>query len=185
MKKLLVAALTASVILITSCGGGAGNDPKATLIAFFDAMGKKDFTAAKKLATKDSEAMFSMMEMAMKMGGDKETGMDKFDKTKLEFGEPKIDGDKAVIEVKQKGETESANFPLKKENGTWKVAFDKSLMTSNMDKMKEKMNDADTSGLKEGLERLKNMGGDSAEKAISEGIKALDTVKQMLEKIKK
>jgi Domain of unknown function (DUF4878) len=177
MKKLLVAALVACTIFITSCGGGAGNDPKATLVAFFDAMSKKDFTAAKKLATKDSEAMFSMMEMAMKMGGDKEADTDKFDKAKMEFGEAKIDGDKAVISVKQKGETESANFPLKKEDGTWKVAFDKSLMTSNMDKIKDKMN-VDSLGLQDGLDKLKNMGADTLTKAISEGMKELEKIKQ-------
>ncbi|MEI9958403.1 MAG: hypothetical protein WDM90_19340 [Ferruginibacter sp.] len=62
---------------------------------------KKIFTAAKKLATKDSEGMFSMMEMGMSMAKDKDTKeMDKFDKTKMEFGEAVINGDKATVPVK-------------------------------------------------------------------------------------
>jgi predicted small secreted protein len=186
MKKLVMAALAVCVLSVTGCGGGAGNDPKSTLVAFFDAMSKKDFTAAKKLATKDSEAMFSMMEMAMKMGGDKDTDMNKFDKAKMEFGDAKIEGDKATISVKQKGESESVNFPLKKEGGDWKVAFDKSLMTSNMDKIKDKMDADSLSGnIKEGIDKLSNMNMDSIKNAASEGLKALDTVKDMLEKLKK
>jgi Domain of unknown function (DUF4878) len=186
MKKLLLASITACAVFISGCGGGSGSDPKATLIAFFEAMSKKDIAAAKKLATKDSEAMFSMLEMGMKMGGDKEASMDKFDKTKMEFGEAKIDGDKAVISVKQKGETESVNFPLKKEDGSWKVAFDKSMMTSNMDKIKDKMgSDSLDTKISEGLDKLKNMNSDSLQKAVSQGMQALDSVKDMMEKIKK
>ncbi len=176
--------MAAVVLFLASCGGGAGNDPKATLIAFMDALSKKDFAAAKKLATKDSESMFGMMEMAMKMGGDKAAqDLDKFDKTKMEFGEPKIEGDKATISVKEKGKEETVNFPLKKEDGSWKVAFDKSMMTSNMDKIQDKMSEG-TDEMKEGMEKLKNIDADTLKKAMSEGMKALDTVANALDKLK-
>lgn len=186
MKKFFVAALAVCTLLITSCGGGAGSDPKATLIAFFEAMGKKDFATAKKLATKDSDAMFSLMETAAKMGNDKDKKDMDFDKTKMEFGEAKIEGDKATVEVKDKATGEGTNFVLRKEDGSWKVAFNKnSMMEMGLEKAKEKgMENMDTDKLEEGLEKLKNMNTDSLQKAISDGMKALDTVSKTLDKLK-
>jgi hypothetical protein len=188
MKKLLVAALAACTLLVTSCGGGASSDPKATLIAFFDAMGKKDMAAAKKLATKDSESMLSMMEMAMKMGTDKGNKDMEFDKSKMEFGEAKIEGDKATIPVKEKNSNESTNFTLRKEDGAWKVAFTKAgLMESNMDKIKEKAGETSDSlnkgmdELQKGLDELKKIDSDSLKKAmeaITEGVKTLEKTAQ-------
>jgi hypothetical protein len=176
MKKFLVAALAACTLLVTSCGGGAGSDPKATLTAFFDAMSKKDFAAAKKLATKDSESMFSLLEMAGKMGTDKKDM--EFDKSKMEFGEPKIEGDKATISVKDKGTSEPTNFTLRKEDGAWKVAFTKSgLMESNMDKIKGAATEGMDS-LDAGLDELKKINTDSLKEAVNEAVKELDKLKQ-------
>ncbi|MEO7314970.1 MAG: hypothetical protein ABIW47_07285 [Ginsengibacter sp.] len=36
-----------------------------------------------------------------------------------------IDGDRATINIKEKDSGEETNFILKKEDGAWKVAFDK------------------------------------------------------------
>lgn len=186
MKKFFVAALAACTLFVTSCGGGSGSDPKATLIAFFEAMGKKDFAAAKKLATKDSDAMFSLMETAAKLGSDKDKKDMDFDKTKMEFGEAKIEGDKATVQVKDKASGEGTNFVLRKEDGSWKVAFNKSsMMEMGLEKAKEKgMENMDADKVEEGLEKLKNMDADSLKKAISEGMKALDTVTKALDKLK-
>lgn len=61
-----------------------------------------------------------MMEMGMKMdASSKET--DKYDKSKMEFGEPKIEGDKATIAVKEKGTGETLNFTLKKKKEAGKL----------------------------------------------------------------
>jgi Domain of unknown function (DUF4878) len=186
MKKIFVAALAVCTLFVTSCGGAAGSDPKATLIAFFEAMGKKDFATAKKLATKDSDAMFSLMETAAKMGSDKDKKDMDFDKTKMEFGEAKIEGDKATVEVKDKASGEGTNFVLRKEDGSWKVAFNKSsMMEMGLEKAKEKgMDNLDADKLEESLDKLKNMNTDSLQKAISDGMKALDTVSKTLDKLK-
>src|SRR6476620_2460351 len=119
MKKILFAALLLSPVLFYSCKSGGG-DPKAVLIQFFDAIKAKDIPAAKKLATEDSKQLLDLMETGMKMQKDQKDD-DKFDKAKMEFGEPKIEGDKATIAVKEIGSGESMNFTLKKEKGTWKV----------------------------------------------------------------
>jgi Domain of unknown function (DUF4878) len=177
MKKMLLAITVTASLLITSCNGGGG-DPKAVLMSFMDAMSKKDIAAAKKLATKDSEAMFSLMEMGMK--NDKASDM-KFEKDKMEFGETKIDGDKATVAVKDKASGEGTNFILKKESGSWKVAFDKaSVMQMGMDKMKEKgvdMNDV----INKGTDAMKNINVDSISDKMKEGLEKLNENKDKIE----
>lgn len=192
MKKLFVAAaILSSVIFFTGCGG-SGGDPKAALTAFFDAMGKKDVEAARKLATADSKSMLDMMEMGLKMAKDKDNGeADKFDKSRMEFGEAKIEGDKATVPVKDKKSGESTNFTLKKEDGKWKVAFDKaSIMQMATDKMGEKGVGMDS--LNKAMDQLKNINIDSlkeglekGKEGLEKGKEALDSASKMLEKLKK
>jgi hypothetical protein len=143
MKKLIFGILAFATMSLMSCK--SGGDPKGVLLSFFDALSKKDIPTAKKYATKDSESMLGLMEMSMKNGGtDKK---DDFDKSKMEFGDPKIEGDKATVAVKDKTSGETTNFILKKENGDWKVAFDKAtMMQMGQDKMKEKGLDTNNMG---------------------------------------
>jgi hypothetical protein len=179
MKKMLLAITVTASLLLASCNAGGG-DPKAVLTAFFEAMSKKDMAAAKKLATKDSESMFSLMEMGMKNAKDSKD-MDQFDKTKMVFGEPKIEGDKATVEVKDKEKGEGVNFILKKESGAWKVAFDKaSVMQMGMDKMKEEgvdMNDV----MNKGADAMKNINVDSLGDKMKEGLEKLNENKDKIE----
>jgi hypothetical protein len=181
MKKVLLAITVTASLLITSCNGGGG-DPKAVLMSFMDAMSKKDIAAAKKLATKDSEQMFSLMEMGMKNNKDNDM---KFEKDKMEFGETKIDGDKATVAVKDKASGEGTNFILKKESGFWKVAFDKaSVMQMGMDKMKEKgvdMNDV----INKGTDAMKNINVDSLGDKMKEGLEKLNANKDKIEEAAK
>lgn len=182
MKKFFMAiALASCVCLITGCS--SGGDPKATLSAFFNAMSKKDIAAARKLSTEDSKGMLDLMEKGLTTQQDN-AETDKYDKSKMEIGEPKIDGDKATIAVKEKGSDETVNFTLKKESGTWKVAFDKaSIMEMATDKMNEKGVSIDS--LRESMKDLKNINIDSLKGGIDRGIQALDSAKQLLESIKK
>ena len=175
MKKIFLAAALVSITFLLSCKSGGG-DPKAVLTEFFDALAKKDLAKARTLATADSKQMFDLMEIGMKSGEAKDMG--DYDKSKMEFGEVKIDGEKATVAVKDKNSGEVTNFPLKKENGTWKVAFDKSsMMEMGMQKMKEKGLDNAVDSLKEGMDKLKNMNIDSLKGQMEEGLKALDSVK--------
>ena len=136
MKKIILAALTVSIIILAGCKSGGGN-PKMVLSSFFDAMLKKDFTTVKKLSTKDSESMLGMMQMAMQQMPDTSQSM-KFNRDNLEMGDAVINGDMATVPVKEKKSGETTDFTLKKEGGDWKVAFDKStLMGMAQKKMKE------------------------------------------------
>lgn len=177
MKKLLLGAVVLSALVIASCKNSGGGDPKSVLTSFFDALTKKDIAAARKLATPESKSMLDMMEMGMKMGGDKKED-DKYNKDKVEFGEPKIEGDKATIAVKDKGTSESTTFTLKKVSGEWKVAFDKeSMMNMGMEKAKEKGMDNDST-INAGMEKIKNMNMDSLKDKVDESMKKLEELKK-------
>ena len=176
-------------ISITSCKNET-KDPQATLSNFFDAMAKKDITAARKLCTAESKSMLDMMEMGMKMDTSKAES-NKYDKDKVEFGEAKIEGDKATINVKPKEGGESLNFYLKKEKDGWKVAFDKnSMMEMGMDKMKsEGIENADSIAKSMGSEikdldmnEIKKMDMDSIRKDIRKSLLKLDSAKRLLKK---
>ncbi len=179
MKKLVMAAVVISAVFFSGCKGTDTNDPKAVLTSFFDALQKKDIGAARKLATAESKSMLDMMEMGMKMGGDKKDE-GKYDKSKMEFGDAKVEGDKATVAVKEKTSGETTNFTLKKEGGGWKVAFDKSsMMNMGMDKMKEKGLDMDST-INHGLDKMKDMNVDSLGDKMKEG---LDKLKEATEKL--
>jgi hypothetical protein len=137
MKKIILSVAVILAIGIISCKTNS-SDPKGVLMSFMDALMKKDIEGAKKFATKDSEAMLGMIQMGMSMAPDS-TKDKTYDKNSMEFGEAKVEGDKATIPVKDKKSGESTTYTLKKESGAWKVAFDKATMTKmGTDKMKEK-----------------------------------------------
>ena len=189
MKKIIVSALTASILILAGCKSGGGGDPKVALTNFFDALAKKDFTAVKKYTTKDSEGMLSMMQMGMQNMGDKSNEMMNYQKENMELGTAVIDGDKATVPVKDKKSGETTDFTLKKESGDWKVAFDKStLMEMAQKKMKEHgmgrmpNGTGDSSGINNGSMR----GMDSiSHEDMKQAQKMLDSANKMLNDAKK
>ena len=180
MKKLLFIAFIAATTLFVSCKSGGG-DPKAVLGKFFDALSKKDMEAARKLSTTDSKQMLDLMEMGMKSDSKEESA--KYDASKMEFGEAKIDGDKATVPVKDKSSGETMNYTLKKEGGAWKVAFDKtSIMSMGMEKMNEEgLNIGDS--LTNTLDQIESSDLDSLKKGLQEGAEALEEAKKEIDKM--
>jgi len=159
MKKLITAAFVCTTVFFMSCNSTDNSNPKSVLMSFFDALSKKDIAGARKLATAESKSMLDVIEMGMKMGGE-DKKEEKYDKSKMEFGEAKIEGDKATVAVKDKNSGETTNYTLKKEGGAWKVAFDKSsMMNMGADKMKEHGDDMMNEGtdkIKESMDSLGN-----------------------------
>lgn len=181
MKRSLLAALFLAAVVI-GCKSSS-SDPKGVLNDFFKALSEKDMAKARSLATADSKSMLDMMEMGMKMSQDTASDM-KFDPSKMEFGEVKIEGDKATVPVTEKTSGETLNYTLKKEDGNWKVAFDKSsMMTMGMEKMNEKGIDVSDS-LDAAMDEIENLDRDSLRRGIDEGIRALDSAKDALENLK-
>jgi hypothetical protein len=157
---------------------------------FFDAISKKDFTTVKKLTTKDSEGMMGMMQMAMEKMPDTSETM-KFNKENLEIGDAAINGDMATVPVKEKKSGETTDFTLKKEDGSWKVAFDKStLMGMAQKKMKEHgMGGIMNHGMNDSLN---NINGNSmpdmdsvSKEDIQKAQKMMDSANKMLNDAKK
>ena len=176
MKKLVLAFFLASVVMLMgNCNSSSVGDPKATLLAFFDAMSKKDMESVRKLTTSESKGMIDMMQMGMNMAKDN-TALANYDKANMEIGEAVISGDEATVIAKEKTSGESVTFSLKKQEGAWKVAFDMgSMMQMATDKMKEKGVGADS--LKMIMNEMKNLNIDSLQKVLKEGIKAMDSAK--------
>ncbi len=165
MKKIILSAVILLAFGVIGCNSSSG-DPKGVLMSFFEALGKKDIEGAKKYATKDSEAMLGMMQMGMSMAP-KDTKEPLYDKNNMEYGEAKIEGDKATVPVKDKKSGETTNYSLKKEGGTWKVAFDKATMTQmGTDKMKN-MNNNGMDKMNQGMDKM-NQGIDSASKMLQD-----------------
>ena len=173
MKKILFAISILCLGGFVSCTSGSSDNPNEVLSQFFDAMAKQDTVKIKALSTKDSEQMLSMMKMGMSMA-DAKKDLEKYDKTKMEFGTAIISGDNAKVPVKDKASGETVNFPMKKEDGKWKVAFDKSsIMEMGMEKMKDSKSNIGDS-LQKGMDELKNINMDSMMQEVK---KAIDTSK--------
>ncbi len=186
MKKLVLSICAGLMLTIVACKSGpSSSDPKATLIGFFKAMSNKDLKGARKFATKESESMLSMMEMAMKSAENmKSKDVDdemKFDEANMAFGETRIDGDKAFVPVTDKKKNETNDFILKKEDGAWKVAFDKASMAEMAGKkmQEEGGENFNADSLKNALESLN---ADSITKKMEESMKSLDSVSKGLKK---
>lgn len=170
MKKVILGTFTGLFVLMISCKSGGG-DPKIVLADFFTALAKKDMAKARSLATEESKTMLDMMDMAMKTDT-KET--EKFNPGNMQFGEAVIDGDKATVPAKEVSSGETTNYTLKKEGGSWKVAFDKnSLMNIGMEKMKK---EGITDSAANVLDQLKHLDTDSLKATMEEGLKAIDSV---------
>lgn len=168
MKKLLSVLFIVSALVWAGCNAGGG-DPKTVLAEFFDALSNKDFDKAKKLSTSSSSGVLDMVKMGMQMDqGTKEN--DKFDKSKMEFGDVKIDGDMATVAVKETGSGSMMNYKLKKEDGKWKVAFDKeSLVGMGMETMKSNGVDPQEQ-IDDAKKQMENIDMDSLRKAMQESM---------------
>ena len=121
-------ALLALALMAAACGGsgGAGGaTPTATVKAYAEAVKKKDIQGVKSTMSKGS---LEMMGEFAKMGNkslDEELKAMKTTES-LELRNEVITGETATIEVKdEKGSWQK--LPLVKENGQWKIAFDKAL----------------------------------------------------------
>jgi hypothetical protein len=133
MKRLLVILIANAAFLLAGCNS-RGHDPKLVLTDFFEAMSEKDISKARSLATSDSKSTLDLIEMAMRTSVGDNTF---FDLGGKRFGEAVIDGDRAVVPVKEENSGVNLEYLLKKEDGSWKVAFDKNaFIDMGIEKMK-------------------------------------------------
>lgn len=188
MKRLTFILVAAGMLTLamTGCKGSAG-DPKAVLLAFFEKIGQKDMEGAAKLATKDSKPTLDLMKKGMDMA---ESFKDETKKEEdpaeemknLVIGDAKINGDNATVSVTNKKKNETFDFPLRKEDGGWKVVFNMaSLAKMGMDKAKKNKEASD-----EELKEMENFNMDSLSKGLKKLDSAIKSIKpEDMEKMKK
>ena len=142
-----LAALAAVVLAVAGCSMLNSSTPTKTFTAFWDAAKKKDPAVMKKTLSKGT---ITMMEKQAKEQNksvddllkDMKIAEDDAKATQApEVRNEKIDGDNATLEVRRTPkEDEWDKLPFVKEDGEWKIAFDK-FVEEMMNKLKEKMPD--------------------------------------------
>jgi len=117
----LIAALT-----VSACSLLNRSTPTATLKAFYEASKKKDATAMKKTLSKGSLDMFEKQAKEQGKSFDDLLKSDQHTPDKMpETRNEKIDGETATLEVKNDQTNKWDTLPCVKEDGEWKIAFDK------------------------------------------------------------
>lgn len=193
MKKIISLIALLPVLFLLSCGGGMNNaGPKEVMTEFFKKLSEKDIEGAAKLATKDSKATLDMLkkgfDMAEKMKSTTETQEDPTEEFKnVEIGEAKIDGDVATVPFKNIKKNASFDFPLKKEEGAWKVDFSMATLMKMGMEQAGKQGEIDD----EGMDTLqKNYNPEEVQKGLEMAdsiLKQLDPekIKELQESMKK
>jgi len=116
-----------------SCRPNGADAPVKTAREFYNALSAMDFKKASSFATKDSKTVIELLESLADMGGQVELPGETFEKMKkAEFGKAVIN--KNVASVPIKIGKESGSVLLKKEEGEWKVAFDKENLQGLLEK---------------------------------------------------
>lgn len=133
ITALSAALLVAAALAATGCsklGFGTASSPTATFKAFFEAAKKKDAEGMKKTMSKGSATMLESfakmqnktLDEALKEGmNDPATSSANLPETRNE----KIEGDNATLEIKDDKSGKWLTMPFVKEEGQWKLAFDK------------------------------------------------------------
>jgi nitrogen fixation protein FixH len=171
-RSTILLALVTSIFMACSSGGG---DPKAVTKKFYEAMKTMNMDEAAKYATKESKNMLDLMKMGMSFAAANQDSIKaEMAKLKVDFSEPVINGDEATVTVTVDGK-DKTEFKLKKEEGQWKVAFDKNtLMKTGMEKAQQ--NGADPAELQEAQKALESLQNpDSLQKVME---KAGDAMKE-------
>jgi hypothetical protein len=198
MKRILsfLPAVAAVAIVLAGCKGSMSSaGPKEVLAAFFEKLAQKDMDGAAKLATKDSKSTIDMMKKGIEMQEkmkDQGNGMKEDDPAEefknVEMGDAKINGDAATVPVRNKKKDTEFDFPLKKEDGAWKVDFSMTtLMTMGMQEKRKQDEmsgidrsdtDIDSAEFQKGLETLDSLTKTVDPKKLEETMKALDKLKE-------
>jgi len=127
-----ITTLLVFALLVGACSKSAGSTPTAVAKAFYDAAKAKDVQTLKNSMSKKS---LEVMEAFAKMGNQtldeslKENA--KLPPT-FEARNEKVTGDTATLEVKSQGDKWDTLYFVK-EDGRWKIAFDKGMENSMRD----------------------------------------------------
>ncbi len=133
MKTRRINALCAALAVVlaaSACSLLNRSTPTATFKAFYEASNKRDAAGIKKTLSKGTLDMFEKLAKEQNKSTDdmiKEVGKDSKTEKIPETRNEKITGDTATLEVKNDTTGKWDTLPFVKENGEWKIAFDKFL----------------------------------------------------------
>lgn len=177
MKKALAMAVVAMmVVAMVGCGGGKYATPTTTMQTMHAAAKAGDKEAMKACFSADTLKKINEIEkMSADFAKENPEFADKMSQgdisakmvaeakdAKMEYGEEKIDGDKATLAITADGKKDTVEFV--KEGGAWKLHLP--------------ITDAQVEMMKKGMEMMKNM-----PKGMMEGLKDMgDKMKKDLEK---
>ncbi len=147
--KIYQTIIIALVVLCFIGCGGAANAPRTAsptdvLKTYIEASDRKDLAALKQTFSKGAMKMYEDAAQKRQISVD-EALKEQFEatsgaelKSKLEVGKETIEGDTAMVEVKDNSTGNLEKIPFVKEDGVWKVALDK-FMEDLINKMREEM----------------------------------------------
>jgi len=144
--QTIIIALVA--LWFIGCGSAANApqtaSPTDVLNAYVEASDRKDLAAVKQTFSRGTMKMYEDAAEKRKTSVD-EVIKDQFElassadlKSKIQPGAETIEGDTATVEAKDSNTGELEKIPFVKEDGAWKIAFDK-FMENLMNKMREEM----------------------------------------------
>ena len=118
----------AFVVMVVSACSLFRSSPTATFKKFFEASKKKDVPGIRKTLSKGSLEMFDKFAKQQNKTMDemlKDVDKDSKTETMPETRNEKIDGETATLEIKNEKTGKWDSLPFVKEEGEWKIAFDK------------------------------------------------------------
>ena len=120
----------ASLVLLTAMACSFVSSPTATFKAFVEAQKNKDVAGMKKRLSRKTLTMAENSALAQKKTVD-EAVAEGFDAAKAQkapaMRNEKITGDSGTLEVQYEGQKEWLTMYFVKEDGDWKIAFDKTI----------------------------------------------------------
>jgi len=149
MKIYQTAVIALVAFLFIGCGGAAQQSPQSAtptdvLKTYVEASDRKDLAAVKQTFSKGTLKMYEDEAQKRNISVD-EVIKDQFElatsadlKSKIQPGAETIEGDTATVEAKDNNTGELEKIPFVKEDGAWKIAFDK-FMENLMNRMREEM----------------------------------------------
>ena len=169
MKRILSLVAIGLTLFVLACKT-ADEDPQAAAKKFFEAIQSMDMNEAEKYATKESKSMLDLMKMGMNFSDQSTDSLKReMQKQKMVYSEPVITGDTAVMNVTV-NDAEKTELVLVKQDGKWKVAFDKNtLMKSGLDRMEQQGMSQEE--IEEAEKAMKMLNKDSFQNAVEQALK--------------
>jgi len=159
MKIYQESIIILAALFIIGCGGAATTteppiaSPTETLKTFVEVSKKKDIEAVKKTLSKGSLELVRKTAQAQNISADEllqRSNSDMLDDVP-DISNERIENDTASVDVKIKT-AGSDTIPFVKEDGVWKIAFDKYQQTM-MEKMRQEMETPESDAAKPGTQK--------------------------------